>query len=397
MRTRKTIVALLAVLLPVVSWGQQEKEETKNTPWKGFETNRFWDNWFISLGGGGQVFFGQDDQKGPFGERISPTMDLSVGKWIVPALGLRAQFNGFSQKGFTTLEDNEYITGPTDIEGVYKQKWDQIHIRGDVMFNLSNWIGGYRTDRFWEFVPFLGVGFMHNWGGSVHNEFTFNAGLINKLKLTEALDLNLELRGSVFDGKYNGELDPKDIPRPNGMATVTIGLTYKFKNRYFHRCGTASKREIETLKTLKETESRLQMAVAENASLKDSLKNRPEITVPVTVDDCDCDYSQYAVFFPLDISKVDEREKINLREIAEQIKKDTGSKYLVLGYADKETATPPHNQKLSDKRAENVAKFLIEFGVNPDQIKVEGKGGISSGQLFDKPYLNRVVIIKQDK
>ena len=53
-------------------------------------TNPFWSNWFFSIGGGASVMYGDNDQQlGDFGKRISPTMNISVGKWFTPGLGLR--------------------------------------------------------------------------------------------------------------------------------------------------------------------------------------------------------------------------------------------------------------------------------------------------------------------
>ena len=46
-------------------------------------TNPFWSNWFFSIGGGASVMYGDNDQQlGDFGKRISPTMNISVGKWF---------------------------------------------------------------------------------------------------------------------------------------------------------------------------------------------------------------------------------------------------------------------------------------------------------------------------
>lgn len=41
-------------------------------------TNPFWDNWFISLGGGATVLFGDYDAAGSFGKRISPTLNAEA-------------------------------------------------------------------------------------------------------------------------------------------------------------------------------------------------------------------------------------------------------------------------------------------------------------------------------
>src|ERR1700744_624348 len=54
----------------------------------------------------------------------------------------------------------------------------------------------------------------------------------------------------------------------------------------------------------------------------------------------------------------------------------TGSKVMIIGYADF-LGTEGRNKNLSIKRAENVKKYLVKYGVNPDDITLcEGKGEV---------------------
>ena len=55
-------------------------------------TNPFWDNWFVSFGYGATVLFGDYDAAGSFGKRISPTLNVAVGKWFTPGMGARLQY-----------------------------------------------------------------------------------------------------------------------------------------------------------------------------------------------------------------------------------------------------------------------------------------------------------------
>ena len=226
---------LLIAATPLMSFAQESTAlivQEKNTSWSGYVTNRFWDNWFISIGAGGEVYFGQNDSQGKFGKRIAPAFDFSVGKWFVPTLGLRAQVSGFKLRGYTYDPNNMYVSGGPDKDGLFKQSWKQFNVHGDVLLNLSNWIGGYRYDRFYEAIPYLGFGIMHACTSADNNVFTANAGLINKMRLSDAFDLNVEIRGSVFEKKFAGEPGGK---RANGILTVTAGFSYKFKNREFKR------------------------------------------------------------------------------------------------------------------------------------------------------------------
>ena len=106
-------------------------------------TNSFWDNWFLSLGGGASVLYGNDDSAGDFAKRISPTLNVSLGKWFTPGLGLRLQYSGLQARGFTYDALADYVIGAPLGDGYYKQRFDYMNLHGDVMFNLNALFGGY--------------------------------------------------------------------------------------------------------------------------------------------------------------------------------------------------------------------------------------------------------------
>ena len=117
-----------------------------------YVTNGFWDNWFVSAGGGVQVYFGADDSHGSLGKRFAPALDISAGKWITPSVGVRMQYSGLKAKGWSNGL-SPYSEGKADSDGFYKEKFNTMNIHGDFLWNISNAIGGERIDRFWNFVP----------------------------------------------------------------------------------------------------------------------------------------------------------------------------------------------------------------------------------------------------
>ena len=64
-------------------------------------TNKFWNNCFISVAGGAQVFFGDHNNRMSFGDRIAPAIDASIGKWFTPGLGIRLMYSGLQVRGAT--------------------------------------------------------------------------------------------------------------------------------------------------------------------------------------------------------------------------------------------------------------------------------------------------------
>ncbi len=396
---KKRLLLLLIAATPLLSFAQESTAlivQEKNTSWSGYVTNRFWDNWFISIGAGGEVYFGQNDSQGKFGKRIAPAFDFSVGKWIVPTIGLRAQVSGFKLRGYTYDPNNMYVSSCPDNDGLFKQSWKQFNVHGDVLLNLSNWLGGYRYDRFYEAIPYLGFGIMHACTSADNNVFTANAGLINKMRLSDAFDLNVEIRGSVFEKKFAGEPGGK---RANGILTVTAGFSYKFKNREFKRnipvAPVVMAEDIAwaaTAKQLETTQAQLADQIAYNNQLNNEL-NRVKAEKQAVKVEKEVIAAPRAIFFNINKADITAKDKVNLEYMAEQMKANPDKRYTIVGYADKATGTPEFNLQLSQKRAENVYNVLTkEFGVNPSQLKVEYKGGVSD--LFDGNSLNRVAIIE---
>ena len=97
------------------------------------------------------------------------------------------------------------------------------------------------------------------------------------------------------------------------------------------------------------------------------------------------------VFFRLGSANIDNNQDISIYNTAEYLKANSGAKVKIIGYADKQTGTANFNMKLSEKRAKNVAKALIEkYNIASDRVSVEWKG--SSEQPYKENAWNRVAI-----
>ena len=151
MKTKMLLLALLmgtATTIFAQTSTVEERVEYTNDKYK-VETNGFWDNWFISLGAGPQVFFGDHDNRAPFGDRIAPAVDLAVGKWFTPVVGFRAMYSGLQVKGATKWENtgysNSYGTGEAigdPAHGLQGQKFYMGNVHVDALFNLNNLFAG---------------------------------------------------------------------------------------------------------------------------------------------------------------------------------------------------------------------------------------------------------------
>lgn len=352
-------------------------------------TNPFWDNWFISLGGGASVLFGHDDNAGKFGDRISPTLNVAVGKWFTPGLGLRLQYSGLQAKGFSYDKGGDYVVGNITDGGYYKQKFDYMNLHGDVLFNLNALFGGYNSQRVYEIIPYLGAGFTHSYSSPQREAFAVNAGIINRFRISNAVDINLELSVMGTENKFDGEVAGKhDF---DGIVSATLGLTYKFPKRGFDRPYPQIISELE-LRNMRQMMNEMSAA---NLSLQQQLANaqQPVAEVAEQVVVTEADIAPRTVFFEIGSAVISPREALNLKFLADKMQEYPNMTYTVYGYADSATGTPAFNQELSQKRAQAVVNVLEkQYGISANRLKVDAGGGVDK---FGKPiYLNRVVLVE---
>ena len=105
----------------------------------------------------------------------------------------------------------------------------------------------------------------------------------------------------------------------------------------------------------------------------------------------------FHINFVIDRWDISKKELINIHAVADLIKSTPKTKYLVCGYADKQTATPPHNLMLSQNRADAVYNALVnEFGVDPNQLVKDYKGGVDY-MFYNMKELSRCVMITSIK
>lgn len=352
-------------------------------------TNSFWDNWFFSLGGGASVLMGDGDHAGSFGKRISPTLNVAVGKWFTPGVGLRLQYSGLQAKGFTDQKDADYVRVNQFKGGYYKQRFDYMNLHGDVLFNLNALFGGYNRQRVYEVIPFVGAGFIHNYTKPRREALALNVGVLNRFRLSDALDINVEFSALGTEDKFDGEIGGSRSF--DSMLNLTAGITYRFPSRGFRRPvpQLISQAELALL------QDNLAVMTARNAELQNALaeaKSQPVAEVTETEVVIPSDIAPRTVFFSIGSSEVSPREAMNLSYLAEQMKQFPQTTYTVNGYADAATGSAEFNKQLSLKRAQAVVDVLVhKYGIAADRLKADANGGVDR---FGQPILNRVVLVQ---
>lgn len=103
--------------------------------------------------------------------------------------------------------------------------------------------------------------------------------------------------------------------------------------------------------------------------------------------------SKGVTFFGYSSSQLNDKEKVRLDIIAEQIKTVRPRRsYLIEGHADANTGSKAGNKRVAENRARNVYNYLVSKGVKPEQLNYKGYG--SSKSPFRTPSTNRVTVIR---
>jgi outer membrane protein OmpA-like peptidoglycan-associated protein len=84
------------------------------------------------------------------------------------------------------------------------------------------------------------------------------------------------------------------------------------------------------------------------------------------------------VFFAASSSKLEPAEAEKLQPVADYLKKYADKNVVVSGYASTD-GKKAYNQRLSNRRAKAVERWLIDNGIDAARIKAEGKGEVDFG------------------
>lgn len=356
-----------------------------------YVTNGVFDNTFIGLGAGVNSVIEKEYGLG----KIGLATDVNFGKWFTPAVGARLGWHGLQ---------NTSKSGEFD-----KAAFNYIH--GDLLWNVSNSIDGYKETRFWNFIPYASAGMTmikHHGLKVFDQEIAAGVGLLNSLRLGERVNLNIDLSaiaGRAAAYEMNGFAKRYAI-----FPSATLGLQFNLGRTGFDRLASVMP-VIIPLSFTEEDYNALKNKVAalekENAELKNKIADLEKQLAPFknlvdgqtylfengrfTAVDAKV-VSPATVYFDLGSSKLSEREKAHLEYFANNVV-DANTELVLTGSADKQTGTSGTNQKLSEKRCETVKNLLVDkFGAAAGNIETVANG--DRNNVFDTPAKNRCVVIE---
>ena len=352
-----------------------------------YETNRFGDNWFIGAGGGVNIFLNEG-----YDPVIGPSIDANLGKWFTPSVGMRVGYQGFKTN---VSADNA------------TQNFGYMYFHGDFLWNMSNALGGYKETRFWNLVPYAHAGYFRTYGlnGSefYDNEIAAGAGLLHNLRLIDRLDLIIDMRATVMNGRAIGtdgvSLLPSvtaglavDLGFPNFVRTSTVVAALELANAEKFAILEAATLALEAANlALEEENMDLEKANAALAKENSALKKKPSGMDFTAFFE---NMSPATVYFEIGQTVLNDKEMEHLDFIAKNIvssaDKNTKIYLTLLGTADGNTGTMRRNQHLSEARAKYIYDILTaKYNISKERLIIKSEVVRKAA----KPALSRAVVI----
>ena len=335
-----------------------------------YYTPKWNDNIFVSVGGGIHSINNDGFNK------VAPHFNISLGKYITPTWGIRAQVNGLTQH--LCLQDNNF----------YEHDKSYIGANIDAMLNISSLLAGANPNRFFEVYGFVGpqvsvaksqnVNFKANLEGEILGvepageektkaRIGASAGLGLKFNFSKFWAIDLEARGAIAPSIFGNISEHR---KAEGTGMITAGVSYTFGGKKF---------------------AKIADRVVEKEVLKEVVKEVPVEVVKEVIKEIPSAASA-AIFFKIGKSIISPEGMVNIKLMAKTMKDNPTTKYKIAGFADKGTGTVEINQRLSEARAQAVYDALIAEGISADRLEKIAMGG--TDPMFEKGYLNRVVIME---
>mgnify|MGYP002519884496 CR=1 FL=1 len=394
-------VALSAALsTPVLAQENGNKDENGKIVRGPYLTNRIIDNTFVSVAGGITMPFHKD-----YKTAISPALDIYVGKWITPCVGVRIGYTGLTGSIWSP-EANMFGTVLDTEKNMYKSKYGSAYIHGDVMWNISNAIGGYKETRIWNFIPYAHAGYLNGYGKvegnkMVDQELGLGFGLLNNVRVHERVNVTLDIRSLFANGRFHGAVG---IGAPTNLAanlSATVGVAVNlYKTNWVRASNWHNPEDTDKIAAVESTAAALTAAnealeadkaklTKENEELTAEvveLRKRPEEAKAALED-----VGPASVYFEIGQTTLSQKELQHLDFYLKNILPNVGeNKVAVLtGSADSKTGTMRRNKYLSQKRVDYVKKLLVEkYGLDADRFQFRTQVAKDGD-----PALNRAVII----
>ena len=340
------------------------------------------DNWYLSVGAGTQTFLTENEGSNAY---FTLAMDVAVGKWITPFVGVRMNAIGGSLH-------YDWLVARTE----NKASMRYAALCFDFMWDMTNTCFGVDERRVLSIVPFVGMGAALGWhhtgNDNVRLGMPITAGLKLNFRLSHYVDFFIEGRVQAVDDAFNNVSQGSQFET---TISAIGGFTVKFRESRFHPYNPNVDRLV-----IAELNNRTNQLRAElNACMQSMKQVKPcppcpeeaETTVILEPNSCTGSITS-SVSFAINSAVISSREMVNVYNVAQWLKENPQCDITITGYADRSTGSAEYNMKLSRRRAESVADVLkTKYGIAADRIHIVSEGSSEQPYPADNDW-NRIVI-----
>lgn len=287
--------------------------------------------------------------------------------------------------------DGTYFWEGARTGDLYMQHIRYVAANVNFMFDFLTLVGDYNPKRAFDITPFVGLSYAHlfpHYGDEAYNTFGANGGLDFKFRLSDKFNFNVEAAATLYPDDFDGH--DGGVRSVDVVTQLTAGITYKIGKSTWE---VAEPMNYQRIQDLNIRINDLKQELRDAKKPCPTCPPCPEVTVDetVTTPNKQLVFLPNPVFFRIDKYAIDANEWSKIEECANYLQNNPNANVVVTGYADRQTAYPAYNLRLSERRAKAVATALInKYGVNPLRISVNWEG--DQIQPFAVNEWNRVVI-----
>lgn len=200
-------------------------------------TNSFWDNWFVQAGLGMSLINPYETNFAnvfPNGKTFG--INLGVGKWFTPEVGVRGGFNW--QNGIITNHHASYLAAKDNPNGELDKR-GFIAIYADMFFNLHHIIGGYQNNRRWNAIVYPRAGLACNFTSSYAECPILGIGTEQIFSISKKTKIFADISyqattGGFLDTKFDNS---KLWDCSNGWFDINVGIQYELGKNWWEKPG----------------------------------------------------------------------------------------------------------------------------------------------------------------